>query len=73
MSQRHTNILRMLGSAGLCGAYLLITSGLVWQGVVLNSICQFLLMPFAIRTRSWDFLGLSGFFLGYNLKFLLGF
>jgi hypothetical protein len=71
MKEHHTNILRMLGSAGLCGAYLLITSGLVWQGVVLNSACQFLLMPFALRTRSWDFLGLSAFFLTYNLKFLL--
>lgn len=72
MSKRHTSILRILGSAGLCTAYLLILSGFVWQGVILNSIGQFLLMPFAIRTRSWDFLCLSAFFLAFNLKFLLG-
>ncbi len=71
-TDRKTNLLRMAGSAALCGAYLLITSGFLIPGVLLNTLGQFLLIPFALRTRSWDLLGLSGFFLFCNLRFLIG-
>ena len=73
MSQRRTNILRMLGSTALCGAYLLITSGLLIPGVLLNMLGQALLLPFGIKTRSWDLVALSAFFVTVNLRVLIGF
>jgi hypothetical protein len=72
MSQRTVNTLRILGSLALCSAYVLVTSGFVWQGVIINTAGQFLLMPFGIKAKAWDLIGLSGFFLSYNFKFLLG-
>lgn len=69
---RKINIMRMVGSASLCGAYLLITGGLLIPGVLLNTLGQLLLLPFGLRTRSWDLLALGGFFLTVNLRVLLG-
>jgi hypothetical protein len=69
---RKINLLRMTGSIGLCSAYLLITSGFLIPGVLLNTACQFALMPYSIRHKAWDFLAVSGFFLAANLRVLLG-
>lgn len=69
---RKVNLLRIFGSVALCGAYLLITSGFLIPGVLINTLGQFMLIPYALRNRAWDFLGLSGFFLFYNLRVLLG-
>lgn len=68
---RKINVMRMVGSASLAGAYLLITSGFLIPGVLLNTLGQFMLVPYAVHTKSWDFLALSGFFLFYNLRVLV--
>lgn len=68
---RKVNLMRMVGTASLASAYLLITSGFLIPGVLLNTFGQFMLIPFAVYTKSWDFLALSGFFLFYNLRVLI--
>jgi len=72
VSQRHTNFLRMLGSAALCAAYLTITSGYLVPGVLINMLGQALLLPFGLRTKSWDLVALSAFFVVVNLRVLIG-
>jgi hypothetical protein len=68
---RKINLLRMAGSIGLCAAYLLITSGYLIPGVLVNTVSQFALTPYSIRHKAWDFLAVSGFFLAANLRVLL--
>lgn len=64
--------LRTTGSLGLCLAYLLITTGAPVAGVLVNMASQVCLLPFGLKTRSWDLLALSAFFVSVNLKVLLG-
>lgn len=70
--QKRIRLFRIVGSACLCAAYFLITSGYVVCGVILNSLAQILLAPFAIEHKAWDLMALSLFFLTCNLRVLLG-
>jgi hypothetical protein len=52
-------------------SYLLMTNKQVIPGVALNLLCQALLIPFAIKHRAWDMIGLSAFFSGVDVHILV--
>lgn len=72
MTEKQISILRVAGSFALCAAYLTITSGALVQGVLLNMLGQALLLPFGLKTKSWDLVALSAFFVAVNLRVLIG-
>lgn len=70
ISEQKAIFLRRCGVACLCTAYLTITSGYLVTGVIINCLGQLLLLPFAIRFRAPDLVGLSAFYLLVNLRLL---
>lgn len=70
MSAITANRLRICGSLALCAAYLLITSGFLVRGVLLNAVAQFALAPYLIKHKAWDLLAVSSFFLAADLQIL---
>lgn len=72
MTTKQVSALRMTGSFCLCAAYPALTTGRITLGVLLNLLGQLLLLPFGVKTRSWDLLALGAFFISINLKVLCG-
>jgi hypothetical protein len=66
-----TTYFRLLASLFSVASYTLMTSGLIIPGVIVNLFCQLLLVPFAIKSRAYDMVGLSALFGGINLHILI--
>jgi len=64
------NYFRMMASTLSVASYLLMTNKQVVPGVALNLLCQALLVPFAIKVRAWDMVGLSALFGGIDIHLL---
>jgi hypothetical protein len=47
------------------------TNRMVLPGVALNLLCQILLVPFAIKARAYDMVGLSALFGGVDIHILI--
>ena len=52
-------------------SYLLMTNKVVLAGVGLNLLCQALLIPFAIKHKAYDMIGLSALFGGIDIHILI--
>ena len=52
-------------------SYLMMTNKLVVPGVVLNLLCQLLLVPFAVKHKAYDMCGLSAMFGGIDVHILI--
>jgi len=48
-------------------SYILLIQGTVGWGVVLNLICQILIVPFALKHKAYDMVSLSAFFGGIDI------
>lgn len=62
---------RLMASTLSVVSYLLMTNKQVIPGVVLNLLCQVLLIPFSIKHRAWDMCFLSALFGGVDLHILI--
>ena len=62
---------RLMASTLSVMSYLLMTNKQVIPGVVLNLLCQVLLVPFSIKHKAWDMVGLSALFGGVDLHILI--
>ncbi len=61
------NYFRMVASAFSVASYLLMINGHTLFGVCLNLLCQVLIVPFAVKARAYDMVGLSALFGGINI------
>jgi len=64
------NYFRMMASTLSVMSYLLMTNKQVVPGVALNLLCQALLVPFAIKHKAYDMVGLSALFGGIDIHLL---
>lgn len=62
---------RLMASTLSVVSYLLMTNRQVVPGVALNLLCQLLLIPFAIKHKAWDMVGLSALFGGVDIHILV--
>lgn len=62
---------RMVASAVSVISYMLLVNGHTTYGVVANLMCQVLLVPFAMKSKAYDMVGLSAFFGGVNIHVLV--
>ena len=62
---------RLIASTLSVVSYVLMTNKQVIPGVILNLFCQVLLVPFAIKHRAWDMVGLSAMFGGIDVHILV--
>ena len=60
----------MLASCLSIVSYLLMVQKHTTPGIVLNLICQVLLVPFALKQKAFDMVGLSALFGGINIHAL---
>ncbi len=65
------NYFRILASSLSVVSYLLMTNQMVVPGAALNLLCQVLLVPFALKARAYDFVGLSALFGGIDIHILI--
>lgn len=65
------NYFRMMASTLSVASYLLMTNKQVVPGVALNLLCQALLVPFAIKHKAYDMVGLSALFGGIDIHLLV--
>jgi hypothetical protein len=66
----NANRFRMLASCLSVVSYLLMVQKHTTPGIVLNLICQVLLVPFAVKQKAFDMVGLSALFSGINIHAL---
>ena len=66
-----TTYFRVVASVLSVTSYLLLTNEAVIAGVVINLFCQVLLVPFAVKHRAYDMVGLSALFGGIDLHILI--
>lgn len=62
---------RLMASTLSVASYLLMTNRQVIPGVALNLLCQLLLVPFAMKHKAWDMVGLSAMFGGIDIHILV--
>ena len=62
---------RLVASTLSVVSYLLMTNKQVIPGVILNLLCQVLLVPFAIKHKAYDMCFLSALFGGVDLHILI--
>ena len=62
---------RLMASTLSVASYLLMTSGQVLAGVAINLLCQLLLIPFSVKHRAYDMIGLSALFGGVDIHILV--
>ena len=72
LTDKQTIWARRAGVLCLITAYATITSGFLLPGVLINTMGQLLMLPFALRFKMWDLCALSGFYLFLNLRILVG-
>ena len=65
------NYFRIMASAFSVVSYFLMIHGNVAPGAAVNLLCQLLLLPFSIRHRAYDMVGLSALFGGVNVHVLI--
>jgi len=70
-SQMIATYFRLMASTLSIVSYVLMTNKQVIPGVILNLFCQILLVPFAVKHRAWDMVGLSAMFGGIDLHILV--
>ena len=66
-----TTYFRVVASVLSVTSYLLLTNEAVIAGVVINLFCQVLLVPFAIKHKAYDMVGLSALFGGIDIHILI--
>lgn len=62
---------RLMASTLSVVSYVLMTNKQVIPGVALNLLCQLLLVPFAIKHKAYDMVGLSALFGGIDIHILV--
>ncbi len=62
---------RVVASVLSVASYLLMTNKAVLAGVVINLFCQVLLVPFAVKHKAYDMVGLSALFGGIDIHILI--
>ena len=62
---------RLLASSLSVVSYLLMTNKAVLLGVAINLFCQALLVPFAVKHKAYDMVGLSALFGGIDIHILI--
>lgn len=65
------NYFRMMASTLSVASYLLMINGHTTIGVAINLACQLLLVPFAIKHKAYDMVGLSALFGGVDIHVLV--
>jgi hypothetical protein len=66
----NANRFRMLASCLSVVSYLLMTQKHTLAGASVNLVCQVLLVPFAMKQKAFDMVGLSALFGGINVHLL---
>ena len=65
------NYFRMVASILSVASYLSMIQGHTTIGVSINLLCQVLIVPFAVKARAYDMVGLSALFGGINIHALV--
>ena len=66
----NANRFRVLASCLSVVSYLLMVQKHIIPGVAINLACQALLVPFALKQKAFDMVGLSALFVGINIHAL---
>ena len=62
---------RRLGNLTIVTGYIVLLNFDVMTGVIIRLIANALVLPWAVRSRMWDFLGLVGFLMSIELHKLI--